>query len=128
MERGHGNPYWMDGGRYAHDEWWHGPLQLVLFLLVVAALVLGVVWLVRTLRRSAPGAAAVPGATVAPALAAAPTSPLDPAVAELRLRYARGDVDRETYLRAFADLTGRGEPWPGQAGAEAPTAEQPADG
>ena len=115
MDRDHGPGFWAEGARHAHDEWWSGPLHLLFLVAALTLLVLGVVWLVRTLAQGGQ-----PAVTPAPAAAMlAPAPGLDPALAELRLRYARGDVDRDTYLQSFADLTGRTEPWPGQ---EEPTA------
>ena len=108
----------MYGAEHAHDQWWYGPLHLVFLVVLLALLVLAVVWLVRRLSPRALNAGAVEvGATAATAT--------DPAVAELRLRYARGEIEREGYLQSFADLTGRAEAWPGQATAEAPTATPP---
>jgi hypothetical protein len=109
VDRDRGPEFWMEGARRAHDEWWNGPVHLLLFVAALTLLVLGIVWLVRTLSQSSRTASVEPPSS---ALGAAPV--LDPALAELRLRYARGDVDRDTYLRSFADLTGRTEPWPGQ--------------
>lgn len=107
-ERGHA--FWMDGVRHTHDAWWYGPGHVVVALLIAALLVLGLVWLLRRLpARDAGGAAAI----------------ADPAVTELRMRYARGEVDRETYLQSIADLTGRPAEWPGEAAGDAPTATPP---
>jgi uncharacterized membrane protein len=112
-ERGH--EFWMDGVRHTHDAWWYGPGHVVVALLIAAFLVLGLVWLLRRLpSRDAGGAPAVAPEVV------------DPAVAELRMRYARGEVDRDTYVRSIADLTGRPAGWPGEATADAPTAPPPA--
>ena len=51
-------------------------------------------------------------ATVGAAPAATPTAakPADPALAELRLRYARGEVERDDYLQRVADLGGVAPP------------------
>jgi putative membrane protein len=57
-------------------------------LLVLALLVVGVVWLVRTLARSGP------------------TSTTSTARQELDLRYARGELTREEYQQRRADLEG----------------------
>ena len=38
----------------------------------------------------------------------------DPAIAELRLRYARGDVSRDDFQRTLDDLNGAGTAWPGE--------------
>ena len=108
-------------------NWWGGPLHVVLFLLFLALLVAGIVWLVRRLSPSAVQAAA-PAVAVAPATALA----ADPAIATLRMRYAKGEVSREDFQHAMEDLTGvaeptaatSGPPWPGSEPGEdtAPTA------
>jgi uncharacterized membrane protein len=76
------------GGHHAALGWLH----LLLFLGLIAALVLiaYALWRAR------------------PALGSGPVPPRatggDAAVAELRLRYARGDIERDDYLRRAADL------------------------
>lgn len=113
---------WADLSRFDHDPWWEGPLEALLVALAVAFLVVAVVWVVRRLAAGAavPASAAVPVA--APAVAAA--APDDPAVEVLRLRYARGEVDREQFQRTLDDLTGRSPAWPGEPPGDdpAPTA------
>ena len=121
MERGRPDGcYWQEGARHAHDDWWGWPLHAIFFLLLVALLVVGVVWAVRRLSPNAAAQAAVPGAM--PAAVPAP----DPAVAALRMRYANGEVSRDDFQNAMADLTGTAVagPWPGDDPAEgtAPTA------
>jgi putative membrane protein len=76
----------------------HGPgvFAWVVLALVVAALVVGIVALVRLTGHPRSGAAAGPLATQGP--------PLDPAFAELRLRYAKGDITWEEYVQRAADL------------------------
>jgi putative membrane protein len=61
----------------------------VLWVVVLALLVAGAIWLARTLTRP-------------PRLPSGP----GPARAELDLRYARGELDREEYLQRRADLEG----------------------
>jgi uncharacterized membrane protein len=101
MDHGQGNGfYWQEGARHAHDGWWDGPLHAIVFLLLLALLVVGVVWLVRRLSPGAATQAAVPAAMPRAAVAA------DPAVAALRMRYAKGDVSREDFQHAMEDLTG----------------------
>ena len=70
---------------------WFGFLLLVL---LAAGVTLAALTLWRAYR---------PGATV---VTAAPPSapPRDPALAELRLRYARGEIDRDEYLQRATDL------------------------
>lgn len=82
-----------DGMGHAGGWWWLGGLLWVILIaaIVTAAVVIGI----RLVRRAGPG--------IPPA---GPTGarPLDPAAAELRLRYARGEVSREEYLQRAADL------------------------
>ena len=123
MDHGQGHGFdWQEGARHAHEDWWGGPLHMLFFLLFLALLVAGVVWLVR---RLSPGVAQA----AAPAVAVAPTAALaaDPAVATLRMRYAKGEVSRDDFQRALEDLTGVAAPtatWPGSEPGEdtAPTA------
>jgi len=79
----------------------HHPLLGLLFgLMLLALLAAGIYALVRLARRNHHG----------PSLVAATGqagSGGDPALAELRLRYARGDVSRDDYLQRSADLTGK---------------------
>jgi uncharacterized membrane protein len=74
--------------------------QHLLGLLIVAAIVALMVFvLLRLYRRWQPATAAVAGPS-GTAVAA-----MDPALTELRLRYARGEVSRDDFLRISADLT-----------------------
>jgi uncharacterized membrane protein len=98
---------WQEGPRYAHDSWWYGPLHLVFFLLLIALLVVGIVWLLRRLQL---GSAVQPASSTGPT---ATTPAVDPAVAALRLRYAQGDVSRDDYLQGIEDLIGAGR-WPAE--------------
>jgi putative membrane protein len=88
----------MRGGEFIEHggdgaEWQHG---LFIFL-VVLALVVGTVFIVRMLL-------ARPHLLTRPT----PPAPPSPALAELDLRYARGEVSREEYLQRRADLLGYG--------------------
>jgi uncharacterized membrane protein len=130
MERGNGQGpgqgpgddfFWHEGARHAHDGWWSGPLHAIVFLLLLALLVAGFIWLVRRLSAGAATQAAVPAAMPTAALVA------DPAVAALRMRYARGEVSRDDFQHAMEDLTGAAAAtpsWPGSNPGEdtAPTA------
>ncbi|MDB5064937.1 MAG: hypothetical protein JWM18_1371 [Chloroflexi bacterium] len=71
------------------DPWVHG----LFTLLVVAAIVAGAVLIARNWHRPLPPPAA--GAT-----------PPSPALHELDLRYARGEIERTEYLQRRADITG----------------------
>lgn len=64
---------------------------LLVGLAVLAVLVLGIIWLVRQLRSPAD----------------ARGGPRPDAQRELEMRYARGEVDRETYLAMRDDLARR---------------------
>jgi putative membrane protein len=81
----------MNGGMMGGFVWFWA----ILWVVVLALLVVGAIWLARTLTRpSTP-----PGGPAAPS----------PARAELDLRYARGELDRDEYLQRRADLEG-GQP------------------
>ena len=83
-----------------HDAWWSGPehlLPLVLFAILVGVLVWGIL---RLTSQRTPALAGV-GAPVGPPPA---LPPRDHAQEELRVRYARGDIDRSEYLQRAADL------------------------
>ena len=94
---------------YRHgDAFWHGghgfPVLGWLVPLLLLALVVGlVVW---ALLRPRDGRHAYVPAASAPSV--------DTALAELRLRYARGELAREDFLRIGADL-GAPPPPPGSA-------------
>jgi putative membrane protein len=79
----------MDGGMMGGGFEW---FWAVLWVVVLALLVAGAIWLARTLTRP-PNPPSGPG----------------PARAELDLRYARGELNREEYLQRRADLEG-GQP------------------
>ncbi len=83
-----------------HDGWWSGPAHL-LPLLLFALLIGVVVWGVLRLNARHTAAFAGVGAPVGlpPAL-----PPRDHAQEELRVRYARGDIDRTEYLVRATDL------------------------
>jgi putative membrane protein len=95
-------------------EWHEGPgiFGLLGFLVLIALLVLAVVLVVRLLRGR--------GHVQSAAWHSSPWHPgpwPDPAVAELRVRYARGELSREDYLERTTDLSGGpppGSPSPGQ--------------
>lgn len=87
-------------GAFQHDGW--GVLGAVLWLVVLAAvIVLAVVVANRLLARSRPAAAAAGGPAPAPA---------DDALTVLRGRYARGEVGRDEFLQASADLGAPAQP------------------
>jgi len=85
-----------------------GPIGWVFLALLVVAVVLAVVILVRLWRgRAGIGSYLRAGGHPGP--------PVDPALAELRMRYARGEISWEEYAQRAANLgfsTSPG-PWPG---------------
>ena len=83
-----------------HDMWWSGPAHL-LPLLLFAILIGVIVWGVLRLTTQRTSALAGVGAAVGPPPA---LPPRDHAQEELRVRYARGDIDRTDYLERAADL------------------------
>jgi uncharacterized membrane protein len=84
-------------------------LHVVVPALVLVALIVAAVFVARmVLHRTTP---------------ASPVSPRLPAVDELDLRYARGDLDRADYLQRRADLLDRSASWTG--GPTAPAADHP---
>jgi uncharacterized membrane protein len=97
-----------------HGWFWFGWLMPILFLAVVAGLV---VWIVlRTTRR--PPAPAVAGGWV-------PRFGPDPAVEHARMRYARGELSRQDYLRVREDLTPGGPAVAPPPPATSPPQEEP---
>ena len=98
-----------------HDAWWSGPLHL-LPVLLLAVLIGVVVWgVLRTSAQRPTAAVAVSG----------PPPPLfDPAQEELRVRYARSDIDRAEYLQRRADLDGIAPP-PDTGGSDPGTEPMP---
>ena len=111
MDHGPDNePFWPEGARHAHDDWWGWPLHLIFFILVLALLVAGAVWLVRRLTPAVAQAAVPAGATAPVSLA------VDPAVATVRMRYAKGEISRDDFRHVMEDLTGVAAStaaWPG---------------
>ena len=82
-----------------HHGWWFGFWgHFIPFLLFVALIAL-VVWAVFRLS----------GRSYAPAMATAGVAPVprrDPALEEVRLRYARGEMSREEFVQRSQDLGG----------------------
>lgn len=76
----------------------------VVWLLIVVALVLGAFFIARALMHRPPGPAR-PYGTPWP-----PYGGGSPALHELDLRYARGEIERDEYLRRRADLMGQAPP------------------
>jgi uncharacterized membrane protein len=96
------------GIRGGHEMWFRaGHILPVVLLLVMLGLL---IWLLVRVSRMQRGAALAPAMAGVPAAAMAMTPGPDPALAELRLRYARGDMTREDYLERAGDLGAPGDP------------------
>ncbi|MFN8036165.1 MAG: SHOCT domain-containing protein [Acidimicrobiia bacterium] len=85
---------------YTDHDWGNGhPWLMLIFGLLFLAVIVGlVVWAIVRMSRPHPGS-----------LAAGPPAGLprpDAALEALRMRYARGEIDRETFARMAADLGG----------------------
>jgi putative membrane protein len=96
---------------HIHRGWWgvgHPFVALLMFLIVIGLIVWAVLYV--TSHRASPAAAP------------AGPPPRDPALEELRIRYARGEMAREEFVERSHDLGG-GPP----AGFEPPAAPPPAD-
>ena len=106
-----GMPGW--GPYVHHDTWWQSGfhlLPLFLFAIFIGVLVWGI------LRLSSQGAFVGASAPAGPIAPAGPPA-RDLALEELRVRYARGELDRTDFLERSADLGGPPIPdatFPGQ--------------
>ena len=101
--RGPFGPFGPEGPRrFDHGgwDWLHGLFGLLLVAAIVALIVF---LLLRLFERNQPRAAVATGPMYPPPPRPA-GPPLDPALAELRLRYARGEVSRDDFLRISTDL------------------------
>jgi uncharacterized membrane protein len=98
-----------------HDTaWWStwpGALMIGLMVLIAGLLI----WLVMRSRNA-------PGTTSA---GPAPAAREDDAVAQARMRYARGELDREGFTQVMQDLTGRPSAMAAAPAAAAPPTESP---
>jgi uncharacterized membrane protein len=104
-------------GPFGHSAWW-APLQWLLPMLILVAVVGLVVWLI--VRSSHQPAAALPGASMPGAATLAPRP--DAALEHIRMRYAQGEIDRDQYLQITRDLSGAE---PGGPAAEPPPSLEP---
>jgi len=103
------------GPGYGYSAWYQF-LQLLVPLLVFGALIGLLVWAVMRLTRERPPAP--PGRPMVP--------PPDAALAEVRMRYARGEIGRDEFVRVSQDLGGAAtEPPPPAPEASPPAAEPP---
>lgn len=85
------------GGRFGHDGWWWGFFSNIVPALFLVVLVGLAVWAITRLTARGP----VPGSA---STAVAPMPRRDAALDEVRIRYARGEIDREEYLQRSRDL------------------------
>jgi putative membrane protein len=99
------------GPFFFHHSWWWGFWAHFIAFLFFLALIALVVWVVVRITSRPQGGAMVP-------VGRAPALHRDPALEEVRLRYARGEMSREEFVQRSGDLGG--EPEPG--GAEPPEA------
>lgn len=109
------------GGWNAHPWWWLVLGRIVPFLILVALVAL-VVWAFMRLSRDRALAAAGVGGTMAMPPSAGSSPRPDAALDQVRIRYARGEIGREDFLRLSRDLGGDapdagGDALPGEAGA-----------
>jgi uncharacterized membrane protein len=70
--------------------WWIHLVELLIIVAVIVAVMLIILAIVRS-----------------PRVLGAPRAMISPALAELDLRYARGEIERDDYLQRRADLTGQ---------------------
>jgi uncharacterized membrane protein len=99
----HGGEFGPGGRGFVHHGWWWGFWgHFIPFLLFVGLIAL-VVWAL--FRFSGP--------RYAPAVASPGVAPMprrDPALEEVRLRYARGEMSREEFVQRNQDLGGESQP------------------
>ncbi len=99
-----------DPGYYHNGFWFFGLLSFLMFLVLVGV----AVWAV--LRFSSRPSAHSIGSRPMPPM------PRDPALEELRIRYARGELDREEFLQRSRDLDGNGNSMSAAPGGSPPQA------
>ena len=81
-----------------HSPWWHGFLGTLLPLLLLLGLAALVVWAVmRVSDRRPPASLSQPPW---------PARPVDNALEQARVRYARGEISRDEFLQISNDLQG----------------------
>ena len=99
-----GGPQGMPWGPYVqHDTWWQSGfhvLPLLAFAILIGVLAWGV------LRLTSQGVLTSARAGSRPARPAPRDQAQDPAMQALRVRYARGELDRNDFLERSADLGG----------------------
>ena len=99
-----GQPYapWQGPGFEHHGAWW-GTFHLLPFVMFLVLVGVSIWAIVRFTSRPVPLAA---GAGAGAGAGAAPPPPRDSAVEELRIRYARGELEREDFAQRMRDLGG----------------------
>jgi uncharacterized membrane protein len=107
------NPDW-------HGFWWGPFMGIVMILLILLAIGL-VVWALLRSSRQQPSA----GPVTPPAPPGTPRLGPDPAVEQARMRYAKGEIDRDQFLRIVGDLSGGGESDLPRGGPEKPPSASP---
>lgn len=85
---GYGPDWGMMGG-WSGGAWW-GPFGMIIWLLILALIVAGIVWLVRSAALSAGGQAQLKRRS--------------PGLDILEERYARGEINRDEYLQKKQDI------------------------
>ena len=113
MDHGQGHEfYWQEGARHAHEDWWSRQTATSSFSFSS--------WHCSLPEQCGSCGGCSPGVAqaTAPAMAGAPSAalPADPAIAALRMRYAKGEVSRDDFQHTMDDLTGVAAPaasWPG---------------
>src|SRR5207245_7964133 len=97
-------PVW---GLPRRDLWWYGFGHVIFTVVLVALAVALAVWLTNSQRRRS---SAPPANPLLPPPGTPPVHPMPPgfdaALNEARMRYARGELSREDFLRISEDLGG----------------------
>ena len=86
---GYGPDWGMMGGWGA--SWW-GPLHMIFWILILVAVIVGIVWFVRSLSHGGPTQSYRPSRS--------------PGLDVLEERYARGELNRDEYLQKKRDISG----------------------
>lgn len=100
----------------------HHGVHLLVLALVVVIVVVAVVALVRGLEGTGKKRTGGAGPVGTPPSA---SSPLDPALGELRVRYARGEISWEEYAHRAANLGYPAPPYPGAGPTPPPNPQGP---
>lgn len=90
----------------AREVWGLSVLHAVLMIAFLAVLVLLAIWLIANIRRAHPESRMLPPASPMPPAPPMPQALQDPAVREARMRYARGEISSEEFLKITTDLGG----------------------